>query len=50
MKHSVRYMKEEGLESFIRDHEAISILKKVRAKKEKSFSDIVSQRDPFGLN
>lgn len=50
MKHSVRYMKEDGLDSFIRDYEAISILKKVRNKKEQSFADIVSQRDPFGLN
>ena len=47
---SNRYLLEPGLETFIRFNEAISILNKVRDKKEKSFSDIVSQRDPFGLN
>ena len=47
---SERYLLEDGLETFIRHNEAISILKKVRAKGEKSFAEIVSQRDPFGLN
>jgi len=47
---SVRYLKEEGCSTYIRYSEAISILEKVRAFKEESFSEIVSQRDPFGLN
>lgn len=40
----------EGTETFIRENDAISILKKVRTFKEKSFLTIVSPRDPFGLN
>lgn len=47
---SERYLLEEGLETFIRHNEAISILNKVRSHGEVSFSNIVSQRDPFGLN
>lgn len=47
---STRYLLEPGLETFIRFNEAISILQKVRSKEETSFSEIVSQRDPFGLN
>lgn len=47
---SERYLLEDGLETFIRHNEAISILQKVRAKNEASFAEIVSQRDPFGLN
>ena len=45
-----RYLSEEGLNTFIRFNEALSILTKIQAFKEKSFSDIVSPRDPFGLN
>lgn len=33
---------------FVRDNRAVSILHKVLAKKESSFADIVSPRDPFG--
>ncbi len=47
---SQRYLLEKGLETFIRFPQALSILDKIRSKKEKSFSTIVSQRDPFGLN
>lgn len=47
---SSRYLLEPGLETFIRFNEGISILNKIRAKNESSFADIVSQRDPFGLN
>lgn len=47
---SERYLLEDGLDTFIRLNEALSILNKVRSKGEQSFSDIVSQRDPFGLN
>lgn len=47
---SERYLLEDGLETFIRFNEAISIVNKVRAMNENSFAGIVSQRDPFGLN
>lgn len=45
-----RFLLEEGLSTFVRFNEAISILEKVRGLHEHSFSEIVSQRDPFGLN
>ena len=45
-----RPLLEEGCTTFIRYSEAISILNKVRLKNEKSFSSIVTSRDPFGLN
>jgi site-specific DNA-methyltransferase (adenine-specific) len=44
-----RPLLEEGCDSFIRQNEAISILRKVQSKKETSFSNIVSSRKPFGL-
>jgi hypothetical protein len=44
-----RFLLEEGQDVFIRHNEAIPILKKVLSKKEKSFSKIVSSRQPFGL-
>lgn len=44
-----RPLKEEGLDIFIRYNESISILRKVLAFKEKSFSELVSSRKPFGL-
>lgn len=44
-----RPLLEKGLEVFIRYNEAISILKKVQKQNEKSFSEIVSARKPFGL-
>lgn len=44
-----RPLLEEGSEIFIRYNEAISILRKVRKFNEKSFSEIVSSRKPFGL-
>lgn len=47
---SERELLEEGVNTFIRFNEAISILHKVQSKKEDSFSEIVSPRDPFGLN
>ena len=47
---SERYLKEEGCSTYIRYSQAISILDKVKAFGEESFSTIVSQRDPFGLN
>jgi site-specific DNA-methyltransferase (adenine-specific) len=45
-----RPLLEEGSDIFVRYNEAISILHKVLAKKEKSFSDLVSSRKPFGLS
>ncbi|MBF0785411.1 restriction endonuclease [Muribacter muris] len=44
-----RPLKEQGLDIFIRYNESISILRKVLAFKEKSFSELVSSRKPFGL-
>ena len=44
-----RYMKIGDNDVFIRRNEAISILEKVSAFKEDSFSTIVSSRRPFGL-
>ena len=47
---SVRPLLEPGLDTFIRQNELISILRKVQAKNEKSFIDIVSARDAFGYD
>jgi site-specific DNA-methyltransferase (adenine-specific) len=47
---SERYLLEEGLSTFIRYNEAIPILRKVRSKNEKSFSDLISANDPFGFD
>lgn len=47
---SERQLLEEGCNTFIRFNEAISILQKVREKHEDCFINIVSPRDPFGLN
>ena len=47
---ATRPLLENGVDTFIRQNEAISILKKVHSKREKSFADLVSPRDPFGLN
>lgn len=44
-----RPLLEKGCDIFIRHNKAISILRKVQKKKEKSFSTIVSSRKPFGL-
>ncbi len=44
-----RPLLEEHCDVFIRHNQAISILRKVKSKKEKSFSLIVSSRKPFGL-
>ena len=45
-----RYLKENDLNTFIRYNEAISILSKVIAFKEATFSSRVSSRKPFGLD
>mgnify|MGYP000857338186 CR=1 FL=1 len=44
-----RPLLEKNADVFIRHNEAISIFHKVRLKNEKSFSEIVSSRKPFGL-
>ena len=44
-----RPLKEKGSDIFIRHNEAISIIRKVRDFKEKSFTEIVSSLKPFGL-
>ena len=44
-----RPLLEDGQEVFVRYNEAIFILHKVLAKKEKSFGQVVSPRRPFGI-
>lgn len=44
-----RPLKEQSLDIFVRYNESISILRKVLALKEKSFSELVSSLKPFGL-
>lgn len=44
-----RPLLEKGLDVFIRYNESIYILNKVKALNEKSFSQLVSARKPFGL-
>lgn len=48
--HSLRPLLEDGMDTFIRNSGVISILRKVQAKKEDSFSEIVSANDPFGYD
>ena len=47
---SKRNLLEPGMESYIRDDRIIPILSKVRNRKEKSFSALISSRDPFGYD
>lgn len=47
---SSRLLLEPGMDSFIRNSKMISILEKVRQFKEKSFSELLSSRDPFGYD
>ena len=44
-----RPLLEENADVFIRFNQAISIFRKVQAKKEPSFAEIVSVRKPFGI-
>ena len=46
---SHRPLLEEGLLSFVRYNEAISILTKVRSKKEPTFDNRVQSRNPYGI-
>ncbi len=50
VSYSERFLLEPGLNTFVRFNEALSILRKATSTEFLSFSDIVSQRDPFGLN
>ena len=45
-----RPLKEKGVDTFIRYNDAISILKKIQAKNETSFSKMVHARKPFGFS
>jgi site-specific DNA-methyltransferase (adenine-specific) len=45
----LRPLKEKGNNVFIRYNNAVSILKKVQDKNEKSFSNLVSTQKPFGF-
>lgn len=47
---SIRPLLETGMTTFIRNNRIISILRKVQAKSEQSFSKIVSANDPFGYD
>lgn len=47
---SVRPFKEPGSDVFIRYNEAVSIYRKIKSFSEKSFSDYVSTRQPFGFS
>ena len=44
-----RSLLEDGLSSFVRYNDAISILKKVRSFKEESFENRVQSRNPYGI-
>ena len=46
---AIRPLLEPGLNSFVRYNEAISILTKVRSKKEETFDTRVQSRNPFGI-
>jgi site-specific DNA-methyltransferase (adenine-specific) len=45
-----RPLLEKNINTFIRWSDAVSIIHKVKSFKERSFSSLVSPRDPFGLN
>lgn len=46
---SKRYLLEDGMDTYIRQTEAIPILWKVQAKNEAKFDSIVSPEDPYGM-
>lgn len=47
--HSTRFLKEDGIDALIRFNESVSILHKVRMKRERTVDEIVSSQKPFGL-
>jgi hypothetical protein len=47
---TTRSLLEVGADTFIRHNEAISIMNKVKSKKESSFSNLISANDPFGFD
>ena len=47
---SLRPLLEPGMETFIRNAEQISILKKIQAAKDEPFASILSANDPFGFD
>ena len=47
--HMVRPLLEEGLDTFIRHNDAITILRKVQAHHEKTFDSLVGPQTPFGF-
>lgn len=47
---SVRPLLEPGMDTFIRNSEQISVLKKVQSFGEQPFGDILSANDPFGFD
>lgn len=50
VQESFRPLLEPGMDTFIRNSEQISILKKVQKKGEDSFTQIISANDPFGFD
>lgn len=49
IRKSTRYLKEEGIDIFVRDSTLIGIMKKVMARSETTLDTIVSARKPYGL-
>ena len=47
---SSRKLLEDGVDTFIRYNEAVSILKKVQGLNESSFAELISSNDPFGFD
>ena len=45
-----RFLLEDELKSFIRFNESVSIIRKIKSKKEKLFYESISSRKPFGLD
>lgn len=50
VEHSKRYMLEDGVNTYIRYNDGISILNKIKSKNLESFSKIVSANDPYGFD
>lgn len=47
---SERPLLEDGMDSFLRYKDQISVLRKVTEKKESSFAELISANDPFGYD